>query len=269
MREGFGDLMEILSHADGSASAVRNAATVADDGAGDARMALERELDRLNGSLSAAAHATAQHANWTLLAQAFLLTSYLIVLVAGWNVPLPGKRWLLAAIAGYAILSLLLGMLAQRGTRDRIFALRASRKVTEEALERVAGRPPVFSRDRTLSTIAADWAARLGPVLIVTGWVALGLYTTAVPFPTDTRLATERRGESRPADARSESRNAATPATAARTPAAAAKAPPRKAEEVSSVAAAEESPAPEAESPLATFLRRAINTPRIEQDDVR
>ena len=110
--------MEILSSADGSAQAVRDAAVA--DGGSDARIALERELDRLNAALTAHAQAAVQHANWTLLAQAFLVTSYFIVLVVGWTVPLPGKRWLLAAIAGYALLSLLFGSLIQRGTRDRI-----------------------------------------------------------------------------------------------------------------------------------------------------
>lgn len=262
--------MEILSNADGSAHAVRDAAVASDVGA-DARTALERELDRLNAALATHAQAAGQHANWTLLAQAFLLTSYLIVLVGGWSLPLPGKRWLLAAIAAYAVASLLLGIFAQRGVRDRIPPLRASRKLTEEALERVTGRPPVFSRDRTLSAVGGEWAARLAPVLIVTGWAALGFYTLAVPLPTDPRVAVEVRSESRPAQARQESR-AAAPATApARAPVQPAKAPARKAEEAvtATATASDEPPATDTESPLAAFLRRAINTPRIEQEDVR
>jgi hypothetical protein len=260
--------MEILSNSDGSAHAVREAAVASDAGA-DARTALERELDRLNAALATHAHAVAQHANWALLAQAFLLTSYLIVLVGGWSTPLPGKRWLLAAIAGYAVASLLLGVFAQRGARDRIPTLRASRKLTEEALERVTGRPPVFSRDRTLSALAGEWATRLAPVLIVTGWAALGVYTLAVPFPTDPRVAVELRSESRAAPARAEPRPATPAAAPARPAGPPAKAAARKADEAVPAAASDESPATETESPLAAFLRRAINTPRIEQDDVR
>lgn len=241
--------MEILSNADGSAQAVRDA-VVADNG-GDARIALERELDRLNGTLNAHALAAAQHANWTLLAQAFLLTSFVIVLVGGWTIALPGKRWLLAAIACYALLSLLLGTLAQRGTRDRIAPLRVSRKLTEEALERVAGRPPVFSRERALSATLGDIATRITPWLVVAGWLALTVYTLAMPLPTDTRAVAEPRSEPRPAVA-----PPASAATAQR-----AKATARKAEEPAPAAA---EPTGENESPLAALLRRAINTPPVE-----
>jgi hypothetical protein len=238
--------MEILSSADGSAQAVRDAA-IADAG-GDARTALERELDRLNAALNLHAQAAAQHANWTLLAQAFLITSYFIVLVGGWALPLPGKRWLLAGIAAYALLSLVFGSLAQRGARDRIAPLRASRKLTEQALERVAGRPLVFSRERALSTTLGDVAARLMPWLISAGWLALAVYTLAAPLPTDARAT---------AEIRSEPRASAAP-TAAPAPSAAARAKTtqRKAEDTAPAA----EPTPEAESPLAALLRRAINT---------
>jgi hypothetical protein len=241
--------MEILSNADGSAQAVRDAA-VADAG-GDARSALERELDRLNGALNAHALAAAQHANWTLLAQAFLFTAYVIVLVGGWTLALPGKRWLLTAIAGYALLSLLFGTVAQRGARDRIAPLRASRKLTEQALERVAGRPPVFSRERALSATLGDAAAKLMPWLVVAGWVALTVYTLAIPVPTDTRAAAEPRAEPRPAAA------AAAPAVVRQ------KGVVRKAEEPAPPSAVADAPA-EGESPLAGLLRRAINTPAPE-----
>ena len=241
--------MEILSNADGSAQAVRDAA-VADSG-GDARVALERELDRLNAALNTHAQAAAQQANWTLLAQAFLVTSYFIVLVGGWTLPLPGKRWLLVAIGVYALLSLLFGSLAQRSTRDRIAPLRASRRLTEHALERVAGRPPVFSRERAWSTAVGDVAARLTPWLVFIGWLALMVYTLATPLPTDVRAAVDARSESRAATATGQ----AIPPSPVRQ-----KSAPRKSEEA--VPAPE--PASEAESPLAALLRRAINTPAPE-----
>ena len=240
--------MEILSNADGSAQAVREASA---DSGGSARVALERELDRLNAALNAHALATAQHANWTLLAQAFLVTAYFVVLVAGWSLALPGKRWLLAAIAGYALLTLLLGSLAQRGTRDRMAPLRASRKLTEEALERVAGRPLVFSRERTLSATLGDAAARLTPWVVFAGWLALAMYTLAMQLPSDLR-ASEVRTESR----------APTPSTTTPTsPAGRQKAAPRKAEDAAPAAVESTS---ESESPLAALLRRAINTPAAE-----
>ena len=91
--------MDVLSTADGSAQAVRDAAQAA-NGA-EAGLALERELDRLNAAIAAHSSASASHLQWTLLAQAFLLAAYLIVLVGAWSLPLPGKRWLLAAIAVY------------------------------------------------------------------------------------------------------------------------------------------------------------------------
>lgn len=237
--------MDVLSNSQGSAQAVRDASEAV-----DSRMALERELDRLNEALGTHASAAAQHLNWTLLAQAFLLTAYLIVLVGGWSVPLPGKRWLLAAIVGYGAVSLVLGYLSQRGSRDRLAPLRNSRRLVEQALERVASRPAVFSRERLLVTTLGDWATRLLPVVILAGWVALTLYTLALPIPADNRLSAEARSEPRSA-------NSAPVATSR------AKAPARKTEEVTPAPVAADT-APADESGLAALFRRALNTPQGE-----
>lgn len=238
--------MDVLSSTQGSAQAVRDAAAASE--AVDSRLALERELDRLNEALGAQTSAAAQHLNWTLLAQAFLLTSYLIVLVGGWSVPLPGKRWLLAAIVGYGALSLVLGYLSQRGSRDRLAPLRNSRRLVEQALERVANRPTVFSRERLLVTTVGDWATRLLPLLILTGWSALTLYTLALPIPGDGRPVAETRGEAR--------------AAASTTPAPArAKGTVRRAEESQAPATPAAAGGEENEPGLAALFRRAMNAP--------
>jgi hypothetical protein len=241
--------MDVLSTSAGSAQAVRDAAA-ASEAVLDSRLALERELDRLNAALSAHGTSSAQHLNWTLLAQAFLLTSYLIVLVGGWSLPLPGKRWLLAAIAGYGAVSLVLGVFAQRASRDRLAPLRHGRRNVEEALERVANRPTVFSREGVLVRALGDWAARLLPLVVLAGWAALSVYTLALPLPGEGRTAG--------ADARTESRAGA----AAGSPAARPRAPARKAEDgAAAPAAAADAPAADGESGLAALFRRAMNAP--------
>lgn len=244
--------MDVLSTKDGSAQAVRDAAA---SEVIDSRMALERELDRLNVAVGAHSTASAQHLQWSVLAQAFLLASYLIVLVGGWSLPLPGKRWLLAAIAGFAVVSLVLGHLSQRGSRDRIAPLRQSRRLVEQALERIAARPVVFSRDGIIARSIGDWATTLMPLAILAGWVALTLYTLALPLPTDARAAAEVRGASRAA---------AAPASTA-PPAPRAKGSARKAEDVAPAPVAAETVASE-ESGLAALFRRAINAPPAETD---
>ena len=245
--------MDVLSTSAGSAQAVREAAA-ASEAAVDHRLALERELDRLNGALGEHATAAAQHLNWTLLAQAFLLTAYFIVLVGGWSAPLPGKRWLLASIALYGAVSLVLGYLAQRGSRQRIAPLRQSRRLTEEALERVANRPTVFSRERLLVTTVGEWATRLLPIMILAGWASLTLYTLALPIPGEARHAAEMRGETRTA-------------TTASPPSPRAKATPRKNEDAAAPAPAPEAANAEGDSGLAALFRRAINAPASEAGD--
>lgn len=245
--------MDVLSTSAGSAQAVRDAAA-ASESAIDSRLALERELDRLNAALGAHGASAAQNLNWALLAQAFLLTCYLIVLVGGWSVPLPGKRWLLAAIAGYGAISLVLGVLLQRASRDRLAPLRHSRKLIEEALERVANRPTVFSRERLLVRTLGDWAPRLLPLVILAGWAALSVYTLALPLPGDGRpFAADVRSEPRAGTAASSPASPSAPRT--RTAA-------RKGDDSAPVAtAAPDAPAADGESGLAAFFRRGMNMP--------
>jgi hypothetical protein len=236
--------MDVLSAKDGSAQAVRDAAAAE---VVDSRMALERELDRLNVAIGAHSIASAQHLQWTMLAQAFLLACYLIVLVGGWSLPLPGKRWLLASVAGFALVSLVLGHLSQRGSRDRIAPLRQSRRLVEQALERIAARPVVFSRDGVIARSVGDWSTTLLPIAVLAGWVALTLYTLALPLPTDARGAAR-----------------ATAAPTAIAPAANAAAPrvkaaARKAEDLPPPVASETA-APD-ETGLAALFRRAISAP--------
>jgi hypothetical protein len=91
--------MQSLSPMDGSAAAVRQAAAAATAVDDPARLAVERELDRLNIAAIAQVSALAQHMSGMLLVQAILLAAYFGVLIGGWSLPLPGKRWLLVAVA--------------------------------------------------------------------------------------------------------------------------------------------------------------------------
>ena len=241
--------MQALSSIDGSADAVRNAADAAALPFDDNRLALERELDRLNRGIYGSTTAMIQHLNWMLLSQAFLMVAYLIVLVGGWTVPLPGKRWLLTSIAGFGTCVMVLAYFGVRGSQDRLGPLRVSRRTIEEALERVAARPVVFSRHGALMMVLAEWSTRVLPLLMISGWLALALYTIAVPMPSDTRaLPAASRSEARPSASKSTS-----PVKRVARPAAGKVEEPNPAVVVEAEA--------ETESPLAGFLRRAINQP--------
>ncbi|MGE5713160.1 MAG: hypothetical protein ACM32F_04745, partial [Betaproteobacteria bacterium] len=181
--------MRALSPTDGSADAVREAAdaALAQD---DNRLALERELDRLNTAIQGSAAALGQHLSWLIVAQAFLLTAYVIVLVGAWSLPLPGKRWLLTGIALFAMVAVSCTYLGLRAARDRVGPLKLQRQRIEDALERVAARPPAFARQGTVTALLAQASTRGLPLAIVAGWVALTLYTLALPLPTDGKLPT-------------------------------------------------------------------------------
>jgi len=242
--------MQPLSPSDGSADAIRNAADAALSN-GENRLALERELDRLNAAVQGSAAALGQHLSWLLVAQAFLLTAYMVVLVGGWSLPIPGKRSLLAGISVFALLAAAGTYLGLRVARDRVGPLKAQRQRIEDALERVAARPPAFARQGALNAALAQGSTRGLPLLIIAGWIALSLYSLALPFPTDGKApvaAGEKPASANvPAVARA-ARPAGKPATAATTEAA----PPPVAE------AAPESPN---DPPLLNLLRRAINSP--------
>lgn len=256
--------MRPLSTTDGSADAVREAAdtALAQD---DNRLALERELDRLNTAIQGSAAALGQHLSWVIVAQAFLLTAYVIVLVGAWTLPLPGKRWLLTGIALFAVLAVSGTYLGLRAARDRVGPLKLQRQRVEDALERVAARPPAFARQGAVTALLAQASTRGLPLLVVAGWVALALYTLALPLPTDSKPMSAA-AESRPNGAAAP---AAKPVRSASAPATAKPAPAVTASEASTAAA---EPATEAtnESPLLNFFRRAVNTPpAVEQEVVK
>lgn len=245
--------MRALSPTDGSADAVREAAdaALAQD---DNRLALERELDRLNTAIQGSAAALGQHLSWLIVAQAFLLTAYIIVLVGAWSLPLPGKRWLLTGIGLFAMLAVSCTYLGLRAARDRVGPLKLQRQRVEDALERVAARPPAFARQGTVTALLAQASTRGLPLAIVAGWVALTLYTLALPLPSDNKVPT----------AALEPRTNGTTAPAAKavrpTAAPGAKAATGPAIEAST-SATEPVNNTTNESPLLEFFRRAVNTP--------
>jgi hypothetical protein len=180
--------MQTLSTADGSADAVRDAADAVTM-FGDNRHALERELDRLNVAIQGSAAALGTHLSWLLVSQSFLFAAYTVVLVAGWNLPLPGKRWLLAGVAGFALFAIFATYLGLRAARDRIGPLKAQRQRVEDALERVAGRPPAFARQGAFTALLAQASTRGLPLAMCVGWTAIVLYTLALPLPVDSPRA--------------------------------------------------------------------------------
>lgn len=240
--------MQALSSEDGSASAVKDAAEAAWAVGGD-RELLERELDRLNHAVQGSAAALGQHLSWMVLTQAFTLSAYMVLLVGGWSLPLPGKRWLLLSIAAFALLAIGCTYLGLRAARDRVGPLKAHRQRVEDALERIAARPPVFARQGTITALLAHGSTRGLPLLLCAGWFALGLYTLALTLPSET---------ARPV-ATSEPRVNSVPATASKAPRAAAA--PKATFQVEATAPVEASAEHSGESPLLNFLRRAVNTP--------
>jgi hypothetical protein len=249
-------LMRALSPSDGSADAVREAADAALMH-GDNRPALERELDRLNTAIQGSAAALGQHLSWTIVAQSFLLTAYVVVLIGSWSLPIPGKRWLLTGIAVFALTAVVLTYLGLRAARDRVGPLKLQRQRVEEALERVAARPPAFARQGAITALLAQASTRGLPLLIIGGWVALSLYTLALPLPTDTKTtsaASEPRSTSNGVVAAAPKSARPGPATApAKGAAVTAEAAPAMTQDASADASGE--------SPLLNFFRRAVNTP--------
>lgn len=270
--------MQPLSASDGSADAVRAAADTA-LARDDNRLALERELDRLNTAVQGSAAAFSQHQSWLLVTQAFLLVAYVIVLVGAWTLPLPGKRWLLVGIAGFALAAVVCTYLGLRAARDRVGPLKAHRRRVEDALERVAARPPAFARQGAVTALLAHASTRGLPMLVVAGWIALALYALGLPMPG----VGETRSEPRAAAA-TDARSAPPPMAS---PAPAAKAAPRTAQNNANAVAAPTpsaptpapepakterpaEPSPAADSPLLQFFRRAVNTPpAAEQEAVK
>ncbi|HTN49414.1 MAG TPA: hypothetical protein VMK32_08300 [Burkholderiaceae bacterium] len=249
--------MQALSSDDGSADAVRQAADAAWIN-GENRATLERELDRLNLAVQGSAAALGQHLSWMMLTQGFAIAAYAILLVGGWTLPLPGKRWLLLGIVAIASLSIVLTYLGLRAARDRVGPLKSHRQRVEDALERVAARPPVFARQGLITSLLAHGSTRGLPLLLCAGWVALALYTLSLPLPAESArpvAAAERTGSA--------------PATAAAAkPRPAAAAAQKAGSTVEAPTAAAESGA-DGESPLLNFLRRAVNTPPAVENQER
>lgn len=262
--------MQTLSSEDGSAQAVRDAAEAALVH-GESRPALERELDRLNAAIQGSAAALGAHLSWLLLAQSVLLAAYLVTLVAGWSVPLPGKRWLLAGVAGFGLVAVAATYLGLRAARDRVGPLKMQRQRVEDALERVAGRPPAFARQGAFTALLAHASTRGLPLMVCAGWTALLLYTLALPLPSDpprpTAAATGERPAAKAGDTAADKAGATATAKAPTRPtkagvdaAPAAAAPP---------ATAEGRPAGGEESGVIGFFRRALGPPAAETDAVK
>lgn len=273
--------MQPLSSSDGSADAIRAAADTA-LARDDNRLALERELDRLNAAVQGSAAALGQHLSWTLVSQAFLLMAYVVVLVGAWSLPLPGKRWLLIGIAVFALAAVVCTYLGLRAARDRVGPLKLQRRRVEDALERVAARPPAFARQGAFTALLAHASTRGLPLLIVAGWIALSLYALGLPMPNagearsaptaDARPAPAAAPVTPPANARAAPRHAPAGATgnagatSAATAASTASTTTPAGEPVRAEPPAEAQPS--AESPLLQFFRRAVNTPPAAEQDV-
>lgn len=269
--------MQPLSASDGSADAVRAAAETA-LARDDNRLALERELDRLNAAVQGSAAALSQHQSWLLVSQAFLLLAYVVVLVGAWSLPLPGKRWLLVGIAGFALAAVVCTYLGLRAARDRVGPLKMHRRRVEDALERVAARPPAFARQGALTALLAHASTRGLPLLVVAGWIALALYALGLPMSNGDAVRAASAAEQRGAV------STASPVTAAPAAKSAPKATPATAGNGSFSSNAPTTatpPVPEtprteraseaaaAESPLLQFFRRAVNAPAPETEAVK
>jgi hypothetical protein len=115
------------------------------------RADLERALDRAQAPVAARRAPQARELNWLLLSQGLLLNAFLLLLVLGWNSPLPGRSLLLSglALAG-AIVAALVG-----------YALADARE--------------------TKQTGRARLAMRALPAVFVAGWVTLSLYALGLP----------------------------------------------------------------------------------------
>jgi hypothetical protein len=255
--------MQALSPDDGSADAVRAAADAAIAN-GDQRASLERELDRLNLAVQGTAAAIGQQLSWMVLTQGFALAAYMLLLIGGWTLPLPGKRWLLLGIAGFSTLAVVCTYLGLRAARDRVGPLKAHRQRVEDALERIAARPPVFARQGPITAMLAHASTRGLPLLLCAGWVVLSVYTLGLPLPTETTrpvaAAPTDRSTAAPAAsvAATKARPSAAPTKGAATSEAPTTTPPNT---TTSTSTTEPVIATAEESPLLNFLRRAINTP--------
>jgi hypothetical protein len=184
------------------------------DSSRERRAALEQELDRVNGALHADQAVHGKQLNWLMLSQALLVNAYLVVLVLGWNEPLPGKRWLLAGLAAFGAAVAVLSYLLLRGGRESTQTLRQRRKDLEFTLHQHYQRAPVFVSAGLFSRETVAVALRLLPMTFIGGWIAITLYTLGAPALQSAQI--EARGEPAAAGSVRESRlqRAATKAVA-------------------------------------------------------
>jgi hypothetical protein len=152
---------------------------------------LERELDRVHGTVGAEQAAFGQQLNWLLLSQGLLLNAFVVLLVFGWSSPLPGRRLLLGGIALTGAALAVFIYLALRGSRDALQALRKARRDLEARLEKDFRRAPLYSAHGGFTRGLGHAAARALPATFIAGWIALTLY--AVALPSATRASEEAR----------------------------------------------------------------------------
>ena len=91
---------------------------------------------------------------------------------AGWRMEPSAARQTLAAtgIAAFALLAVGCTYLGLRAARDRVGPLKLHRQRVEDALERIAARPPVFARQGAITALLAQASTRGLPLLLVAGW---------------------------------------------------------------------------------------------------
>jgi hypothetical protein len=175
------------------------------------RSQLERDLERVQGALGAEQATFGHQVNWMLLSQGLFLNAFLLLLIVGWSTPLPGKRLLLAGLAIVGVALAMFVTMALRGARETLRGLKDRRRDLEEQLQKEFGRTPVFAPGAGVAALGGA-ATRLLPVAFVAGWIALSLYTLALP------LGSNASGDARaaaPAASPQASRPAARPRTAA------------------------------------------------------
>ena len=123
---------------------IRIEARTADRLVAHRRADLERELARVRSTAPAPTPTAGKRANTLLLAQGLLLNAFVLLLVFGWNSPLPGRRLLLVAFAVAGLVVAGLVYMTLQAARDGL-AMRA---------------------------LTATFAA---------GWLALSIYALALP----------------------------------------------------------------------------------------
>lgn len=213
---------------------------------------LERELDRVQGAVQASEATFGQQLNWLLLAQALFLNAYLVVLVFGSGTALPGRRWLLAGLAIFAVVVAVFTYLALRGSRDAVSTLRATRRELETALAK-QGRAPLFAPKGIMTAGLSSFAVSVLPAIFIVGWLVISVYALATPgkMPT-TSISTEPTATGAPPAAPTATRSTGAARTA---PARTAPPAPSSAAPPSTNNSSQPAPTPSAEPPKRTGFK--------------